>query len=376
MSIQHVYVDRSIADKPETQQFIRRLGLPPVMLQHPNELYEKLKRENDPCLAGKHTLLLTRNQGSFLRRCPGTRDYVCCGYHILNFGNYCTMDCAYCILQSYFHPPLLRFFVNHEDLWEELGRAFENNSCLRVGTGEFTDSLIWESWSDLTAELVERFARQEGSVLELKTKTTAMESLRNLEHNQKTIVSWSLNTPYVISQYESGTASLEARLRAAAKCESWGYPLAFHFDPIVLYPGCEKEYEQVIHSLFEHISADRVVWISMGTFRFMPALQAVVQERFPQSKLIHGEFVPGLDGKMRYFKPLRIQIYRRIYETIATHAPEALVYLCMEDEHVWSQSVGFIPQSRGGLPAMLDQSAGRHCGLKTVCTSQGNKRSY
>lgn len=369
MNISHLYIEASIAEHPVARQFVERMGIYPQIVSHENELYEKIKQADDPCLDGKQNLLLTRNQGPFLRRCPGTRDYKCCDYSILNFANYCTMDCAYCILQSYFHPPLLRFFVNHEDLWEELDQSFKMSVPLRVGTGEFTDSLIWESWSDVTGQLVDRFAHQRCSVLELKTKTTAVEQLKYLKHDHKTIVSWSLNTPLVIGQHEKGTASLKARLRAAAQCESWGYPLAFHFDPIVIYPGCEDEYDQVIQLLFEHISADNIVWISMGTFRFMAALQGIVQKRFPRSKLIHGEFIPGLDGKMRYFKPLRIKTYRRMVESIRTRAPDTTLYLCMEDEDVWLRSIGFDPESRGGLPAMLDRSAVKHCGLRPT----GNK---
>jgi spore photoproduct lyase len=364
MKIKHLYIEASIVNQPLTQQFIKRVGLPPVIVRNENVVYDHIKQAEDPCLAGKQTLFLTRNQGPFLRRCPGTRDYICCEYNILNIANYCTMDCAYCILQSYFHPPVLRYFVNHDALWEELDRTLAGNNNLRIGTGEFTDSLIWESWSDLTSGLVERFASQQFSVLELKTKTTSIDALKFLKHNRKTIIAWSLNTPFIIAHNERGTASLEARLRAAAQCESWGYPLAFHFDPVVLYPGCEEAYEQVIQQLFRYISACNVVWISMGTFRFMPALQTIVRQRFPRSKLIYGEFIPGLDGKMRYFKPLRIRIYRRMAEAIARLAPDALVYLCMEDENVWRQSIGFDPQSKSGLPAMLDRSAVRHCDLK------------
>jgi spore photoproduct lyase len=364
MNIQQLFVMDTIVDDPVTQQFVRRLGLSPSIVRDADEVYDRIKKDNDPCLAGKKTLLLTRNQGPFLRRCPGTRDYICCEYNILNFGQYCTMDCAYCILQSYFHPPLLRFFVNHQELWEELEQAFRQGRRMRVGTGEFTDSLIWEPWSDLNTQMVERFGIQNKSVLELKTKTTAIDSFKRLNHNRKTILSWSLNTPSVIAQHEKGTASLKARLRAAAQCESWGYPLAFHFDPIVLYPGCEQEYEQVIQSLFEHVSPANIVWISMGTFRFMPALHATVQERFPRSQLFCGEFIPGLDGKMRYFKPLRINMYRRMTESLAKRAPDTTVYLCMEDEQVWIQSFGFQPADKGGLPAMLDQSAVRLCGLE------------
>jgi spore photoproduct lyase len=45
-------------------------------------------------------------------------------------------------------------------------------------------------------------------------------------------------------------------------------------------------------------------------------------------------------------------------------APEALIYLCMEDEEVWRKSLGYIPRERGGLSGLLDESAVKHCGLK------------
>jgi spore photoproduct lyase len=273
------------------------------------------------------------------------------------------MDCAYCILQGYFHPPILQYFVNQNDLLSELDSCLRENKVQRFGTGEFTDSLIWEAWSGLTPQIVTRFSCQEHAVLELKTKTTAIDQLRGLAHERKTIVAWSLNTPRMISSQERGTASLSARLRSAARCESWGYPLAFHFDPMVIYPGCEDEYCHVLDMIFEHVSAENIVWISMGTMRYMPALQPIIKRRFPDSNIIYGEFITGLDGKMRYFKPLRIKLYRRLVDHLREIAPDVTVYLCMEDEQVWFKSFGFLPQEKGGLPAMLDRSARKRCCL-------------
>lgn len=363
MTITHLYVDETVSDNPIAARFAERLGLTPIIVPDTRQLYDTLKNEADPQGAGKQRLLLTRNQGAFIRQCPGTKDYTCCDYQILHIGTYCTMDCAYCILQSYFHPPVLQYFVNQEDLLRELDAALAQKRTLRIGTGEFTDSLIWEAWSDLTPLLVERFARQDRSVLELKTKTTAIGGLLDLDHRCRTIMAWSLNTPRIVATQERGTTSLKARLRAAAQCQARGYPLAFHFDPIVLYPGCEAEYRQVIDTLFQYVAPDNIVWISMGTLRFMPALHPVIQQRFPDSAIVHGEFITGIDNKMRYFKPLRIDIYRRIAGWIRAHAPNATVYLCMEDETVWRNSLGFTPDTHGGLPAMLDQSARRVCGV-------------
>jgi spore photoproduct lyase len=98
----------------------------------------------------------------------------------------------------------------------------------------------------------------------------------------------------------------------------------------------------------------------------MPALKPIIQRRFPESKIIYGEFISGLDGKMRYFKPLRINIYQKLISWIQEAAPNVLIYFCMEDDEVWKKSLGYIPSERGGLSRILDESAARHCGLQKV----------
>jgi spore photoproduct lyase len=200
----------------------------------------------------------------------------------------------------------------------------------------------------------------------------AIDGLQPLEHNRKTILSWSLNTERIIASEERKTAPLAARLAAAKTAASWGYPLAFHFDPMVIYPGCEDEYREVIRQLFAQISARNVVWISLGTFRYMPSLKAVIQQRFPGSKIIYGESIPGLDAKMRYFKPLRVALYQSVVSALREFAPDTTAYFCMEDDDVWEQTFGYRPGDRGGLSAMLDTAAARVCGLQGPIEKRSN----
>jgi spore photoproduct lyase len=363
MSIQKLYIDRQIADSPEVHDIARRLNLAGEIVDSAQKVYDQISAAADPVKKGKKVLFLTRNKGSFIKECPGTRAYTCCGYEIMHIGTFCHMDCVYCILQSYFHPPVLQYFVNHNDLFDELRALFAGSRIRRIGTGEFTDSLIWELWTDLSARLVPAFATQNRAILELKSKTTAIENLKQLHHNQKTIMAWSVNTPKIIAEEERGTASLTARLKAAAKCESWGYPLAFHFDPIVLYDGCEKDYERAIKKIFSYVSPDNIAWISLGSFRFMPALKPLIEKRFPKSKIVYGEFITGLDGKMRYFKPVRMMIYQKIIACISTLAPKVFIYFCMEDDEVWQKCLGYTASERGGLDKLLDEQAIKHCNL-------------
>ena len=363
MKIKKLFVDANVHSHPETERICRHLELPVEYVDDPASLYQWINSAADPVGRGKQVLYLTRNKGGFLKPCPGTREYTCCDYQILHVASFCTMDCSYCILQSYFHPPLLQFYVNREDLDVELTGLFNQKTITRVGTGEFTDSLIWEKWTDLTGYLVSRFAAQNKAVLELKTKTVNIEGLADLKHRRKTILSWSLNTPVIMKSEERHTAMLEARLSAAAICQQWGYPLAFHFDPMVIYPGCEADYRQVVKQLFQRIRPENIVWISLGTLRFMPALKPLIVKRFPASKIAYGEFITGLDNKMRYFKPLRIALYRQMVDWIRAAAPEVAVYFCMEDAEVWQKSMGFVPPPQGGLGRMLDKSAIEICDL-------------
>jgi len=353
-----------VADLKVVRAIRARLALPAEVVPDASYVYARLAAEKDPVKRGKQVLFLTRNNGSFIRQCPGTRHYTCCDYKILHIGSFCAMDCSYCILQAYFHPPLLQYFVNQAEMAAELEGLFSRRQTTRIGTGEFTDSLIWESVTNLAEWLVPRFSKQARAVLELKTKTAHVRGLKHLDHNRKTILAWSLNSEKIIREEERGTAPLNSRLKAAAACEKWGYPLAFHFDPLVIYEGCEAEYREVLEKLFAHVPADRIVWISLGTFRFMPDLKGMIQKRFPSSRIVYGEFVPGLDGKMRYFKPIRMELYRKMVGWIREMAPDVRVYLCMEDDEVWRRALGFVPADCGGLGAMLDESARRHCGLR------------
>ena len=343
-------IDNAVADASQTKAIIEKLDVPVSIINDQKEVYNAVMGCDDPVSAGKEILFITDNRGKFIKKCPGTKYYNCCGYMILHTGSFCTMDCSYCILQSYFHPPVLQYFVNKADMFSELDAVFGRHEIMRIGTGEFTDSLIWEPLTGVSDELIPVFARQASAVLELKTKTVEIENLHEFDHNKKTIMAWSLNTERVIASDERHTTSLSQRLEAARKCQDMGYPLAFHFDPIVLYEGCEAEYQKVVEQLFSAVSEKNIVWISLGTFRFMPDLKQIIQQRFPDSKIVYGEFIAGLDKKMRYFKPLRIAFYKQFVKLIRDCAPNVLLYYCMEDDEVWQKTMGFTPRQKGDWP--------------------------
>jgi len=360
LSIQSISVARDCLELPYTREILNRAGDLPINIVTDSEPAQLSAAPYPQGLTqGKKHLLLCMNRGRFFKPCPGTREYHCCDYQVLNIGMNCPMDCVYCILQAYLNNPWLSFFVNVEDLLDELRGAFDQapERFWRIGTGEFTDSLALDRLTGLSTILVEFMKDKQNAVLELKTKTAMIDNLIDLDHGGRTIVSWSLNSPAIMAREELRTASLDQRLQAAAECAAAGYKLAFHFDPIIYHQGWQEGYATTINKLFGMVPAEQIVWISLGALRYLPALRPIATNRFPNSRFFHEEFIMGLDGKYRYFRSLRVKLYRFILEQLTKFvADHTCIYLCMESTEIWREAG--LATDPGDLPALLDKAAG------------------
>jgi spore photoproduct lyase len=296
--------------------------------------------------AAKKKLSLVRYKGQFLRKCPGSEGQVCCNYFVINFASNCPMDCSYCYLQEYLaENPGLKVFSNVDDLLTETDEMLSKHRrfFFRIGTGEITDSLALDPYIGFSREIVPFFAEQPNVLLELKTKSDCVDGLLGLDPKDRVVVSWSMNPQRIIDHEEHGTASLAERLVAARRCQEAGYRLGFHFDPMIEYPAWEADYEQMLEQMFSSINWRRISWLSMGVLRDTPSLKRTMRQRFPQTRLLIGEQVLCSDGKLRYFQPLRVDMYRKMVRWIRRVAPTVKVYLCMESRAVWEQVFGFAP---------------------------------
>jgi len=313
----------------------------------------------------KRTLRLLSFPGQLLKPCPGTREYLCCGYQILNIGTNCPLDCSYCILQAYFNQPCLRVFVNVEQQLQAIGETLQNSEgkIFRIGTGEFTDSLALDPIVKWTQVLPSFAAKHANAVLEFKTKTVSIEGLLSSPYRDRIVVSWSLNSPSIAAAEEHGAPSIRKRLEAARTCQREGYTLGFHFDPLIEHPSWKEEYARTVDLLDRFIDPSKVIWISLGCLRFMPSLKGVIRKRFPETRILDGEFIPGLDGKMRYIKPLRTEMYGFMKEKLAQWGFWKGLYLCMESREVWHKAFGWAPEDSNGLSKYLDSRAGEMFGM-------------
>ncbi len=356
--LERIYLDEKAEKDWVTEKILQGFShLSVERVRGKRELIKKFLSFHDPLEVGKKHLLITHDYGRRVKPCPGTSNHICCGYYVINPMTNCPMDCSYCVLQEYLNNPFLTLYSNLDDLIEEIGRFLSNHeeNFIRLGTGELSDSLALESIFPVSQILIPFFAERKRAILELKTKSCSVDSILHLDHKERTVVSWSLNPSRIIEEEERGTASLEERLEAAQKCQAKGYPLGFHFDPIIFDREWEREYQETIRSLFKLIDPKRVIWISLGGFRYPPKLKGLAEERFPKTRIFLGELFPGKDGKFRYFKEIRIEMYQKMVKWLREVSPHLFIYLCMESREVWKAVFGWAPESSNHLNHLFEE---------------------
>ena len=354
--IRRILVEQEAWDYPMTRRILARLpGVSVEVIQDRGALNTSGRDRGVWLSEAKTTLLLAVQKGPFWRSCPGTKDYICCGYQVLQIGLNCPMDCTYCVLQGYINVPAITVFVNVEDLLKELETRWAENSAQvwRLGTGEFGDSLALDGLTGLNELLIPRFAGRGQAILEIKSKWPRLSHLLSLGPNRQVIFAWSLNPPEIIAGEEQFAASLESRLKAAAQAVEAGFRVAFHFDPLIYFPGWEEAYRRPVERLGAAIPSEAIAWISLGGLRLLPPLRQLMLQRFPGSRIAAQEMVLAPDGKLRYFKSLRVEMYARMREWLTQATPGALLYLCMESPRVWQEVFGFTPDGQS-LTRLLD----------------------
>jgi spore photoproduct lyase len=168
----------------------------------------------------------------------------------------CPGHCQYCYLNTNLGKnPFVKVYANIDEI---LGQAEEyvdrRKPEVTVFEGSATsDPVAVESWTGSLQETIRFIATLGSARFRFATKYGYVQNLLKLEHNGKTEVRFSINSDYVVRQFEAGTPPLENRLKAARKISLAGYPLGFLIGPIIHFPDWRSEYMSLLDLTRAHI---------------------------------------------------------------------------------------------------------------------------
>lgn len=292
----------------------------------------------------KTNIVITAKHDNFVHPCPGTNIYRCCNYYVADIMQGCPFDCAYCILQAYLPHKHIRVSGDMDEVARAV-MASDAVSKRRIGTGELADSLALDHIIPLSTFIIPLANANDNIRFEFKTKSAQIKNLLNM-NPKNVMVSWSLNPSEIIEREEPLTAPLRRRLDAMKTVTAYGYKVGFHFDPLILTDDFEQIYGTLIDELIASAPENMVEFISVSTFRCPPELLDIIRLRQADSILTKGDFVHGLDGKIRYFKALRLKMIKFVVERLRKEWKKPFIYLCMEHESVWKNICGYDPADR------------------------------
>ena len=269
---------------------------------------------------------------------PRNRDDVVCP-HFLELAciSGCAYNCSYCYLKGTF-----RFWQRengripfHKKDIRQISVAIDEFLRLEIpgtvlNTSELADGLQAETdfyGQPFSKFLMDRFLGTDHKLLFLSKGTYVKNFLEN-EWQKNAILSWSLNAYSVAERWEKLAPAVQDRLRAAKQVFDRGYEVRLRIDPMVAVEGYEKEYRDLVDSVFSLFEPAR---ITLGCLRGLPATIARAKDK---------SWVSYLSERSNWGGKPSIESRFSLYSTVIEHLKDKYGYrnmaVCKDTLEIWA----------------------------------------
>ncbi|MBB6635551.1 spore photoproduct lyase [Cohnella thailandensis] len=240
----------------------------------------------------------------------------------------CMGHCHYCYLQTTLGAkPYVRVYVNTEDILGAAKTYIEERApeITRFEAACTSDPVGLEHLTGSLADAITFMANEPLGRLRFVTKYHHVEPLLHLKHNGNTRIRFSVNSDYVIKNFEPATSRFAERIEAAGKIAKVGYPLGFIIAPIIWYDGWEDGYGELLAKLGAALPKEATsdLTFELIQHRFTKTAKSTIEKRYPKTKLEMDEAIRkkkwGRWGQHKYVYPdeqadaLRMFLTERIF---------------------------------------------------------------
>ncbi len=294
--------------------------------------------------AGKHTLAFGELASAV--RFSQESGNACPNYwHFSPYG-FCPYGCRYCYLAGtpgVKFSPSVKIYVNLPEMLQQIDIiARRQMTPMAFYLGKLQDSLALDSLTAYSTILVPFFAMHPWARLTLLTKSAYVDRLLDLEHCGHSILSWSVNPPEVSTIFEENAPSIDERLDAMRRVSERGYPVRAIMMPIIPIDGWQNVYSTFTTRLLETVPIQRLTLGGICIYRSARALmERKIGTRNVVSEHIDGAFPQAEDGRARYPRSLRHEVYSFIIQSVRCLRPDLDIALCLEERALW-ESTGLV----------------------------------
>ena len=356
-----IYLARGSIATPERKRFVERVCdlYPEARVEEQLDTPHNRLRLGGPDplalhRAGKHTLVFGELESAV--RFAEERGNACPNYwHFSPYG-FCPYGCKYCYLAGtpgVKFSPSVKIYVNLPEMLIEIDRiARRQLRSTAFYLGKLQDSLALDPLTAYSTVLVPFFAEHPWARLTLLTKSAYVDHLLDLKHRGHSILSWSVNPPEVSTMFEENVPSIDERLEAMRRVAERGYPVRAIMMPIIPVDGWQDVYTRFTGRLLRTVAIQRLTLGGICIYRSARDLmERKMGMRNVVSQHIDRAFPIAGDGRARYSRSLRHDVYSLIIESARRLRPDLEIALCLEEQALWESTglVGNVGRCNCGL---------------------------
>jgi spore photoproduct lyase len=287
----HVYVERRVAGHPRTLRILQTLSKSAVILiDHYKEVFFR-KNQSRYAQSQSMKLILAAREAPFFHKGSALCDSF--GYtrfyYVTNAMN-CTYHCEYCYLQGLYPSANPVIFINLEDSLKAVLRE-ANEERIYLCISYDTDLLALEGITGLVGEWIDFSRENPHLTIELRTKSANFHRIAAKKPVPGWILAWSLSPKTIAKHFESGTPSLEMRIRDMRHALDAGWRVRLCIDPILHIPEWRTDYKAMADMIQKELNVERLEGISIGVFRVPGESLQTLRKENPKSSVLAYPFV-------------------------------------------------------------------------------------
>lgn len=276
-----IYIEKQAKEYKQTKKIVEKFKNASIIFI---DNYKNLFDKKLPKWSLKNTFIIAKLNSPAITNAPDWYWHNNKTSYFFKTSLNCIFDCSYCFLKWAFKNDIPVYFVNYEDIKNQIIEKIEsfsdskkisqnddNDYELRIKTNlEYKDKIWFYSsdysdilWMDNISwfmwEFVEFFEQFNDSMMEIRTKSANIKSILDLWFVPKnTEFAFSLNPQELIEKYEFWTSSLDSRIESINYLLDKGYKVWLRFLPLLPVKNYEEIYTEFVKDIKNKIDMKKV----------------------------------------------------------------------------------------------------------------------
>lgn len=273
----------------------------------------------------------SERKDNFIQKYNYGKNIVDLNEYVVRLYSGCLLKCKYCYVRE--NPTV---YTNLNKLEQELKLLCNTGRKIYLNAGENADSFLFNNFFNSTIFLLSLTKKYPNTYVELRTKTKDVSTLFSSDApKDRTIVCFSILPEKIRKIYEPLTASIDERIKALSDCAKKGFCVGIRFEPIIKIDELKNEYEELIKKISKNVEPTKIHSIGFGVIRFTKELIKEILKDKVTKKLLLEEIVKCPDGKYRYFRTIRVMIYKTLIELSKRYFQKIPLFISTEFDYIW-----------------------------------------